>query len=72
MMDREKFLHTLSAIVEHAPLTAETQLASTGLWDSMAWVQVIGMLDDCGIEANGEQVSKCETAADVLKLARLG
>lgn len=72
-MTREKFLHLLAAIVEAPSDTflPNTQLADTGLWDSMAWVQVIGMCDDCGVEVTGEQVSKCETAAEVLTLAGL-
>ena len=72
-MTREKFLHLLAAIVEAPPdtFTPDTVLADTGLWDSMAWVQVIGMCDDCGVEVTGEDVSRCQTPAEVLQLAGL-
>lgn len=69
---KEAILCGLAEILEVPNVQPETELHNSGgaAWDSLAIVCTIGLLDEkCGIEASGEALMACETAADVLKLA---
>ena len=70
-MTRDELIAKVGEIVERDNLRPDEPLADTGLWDSMAWVQVMGVLDDCGVEATGQRIGECETAAQVAALAGL-
>jgi acyl carrier protein len=69
---KQQILDGIAAILEVSSVTPETVLAnSSGAdWDSLAIVCTIALLDENGCkEVTGEALMKCETAADVLKLA---
>jgi hypothetical protein len=70
-MTRTEFIAQLAAIVEQPDLAPDAPLADTGLWDSMAWVQVMGLCDACGMAVTGQQIGECATASQVLALAGL-
>jgi acyl carrier protein len=62
----------LAEILEVPTVAADTVLAAVGQWDSMAVMQVIGLLDDkTGVIVEGTALAECVTAADVLRLAGL-
>jgi acyl carrier protein len=68
----QQILDGIAAILEVPSVTPETVLANSGGadWDSLAIVCTIALLDEkCSVEVAGSDLAKCETAADVLKLA---
>lgn len=69
MTPKETILQRMADVLE-MEVTPETDLQATGKWDSLAVVVTIGAIDEAnGAEVDGVALSKCQTAADVLRLA---
>lgn len=68
-MDESQKLRMLEEIMEadEGDLTPETVLEELELWDSMAQLSLIALLDDeFGKELSGEDIAKFKVAADIL------
>lgn len=67
---KQALLAGLAEILEVPALTEDTVLAKAGNWDSMAVVCAIALIDEkANVRASGQELMKCETAGDVLRLA---
>lgn len=67
---KQALLDGLAEILEVPAVTPETALDTEAGWDSLAVVCVIALLDEkAGQQVEGEALMRCETVADVLKLA---
>lgn len=68
-MDESQKLRMLEEIMEadEGDLTPETVLEELELWDSMAQLSLIALLDDeFGKELSGEDIAKFKVVADIL------
>jgi len=68
---RQRLLDGIAEILEVPTITATTELAAVGNWDSLAVVCVIALIDEAvgGAPVSGQALSRCVTAGDVLRLA---
>ena len=66
---KQALLDGLAEIME-VPVDEATVLNEAGTWDSLAVVCTIALLDEkAGVQAEGEALMACVTAADVLRIA---
>lgn len=67
---KQQILDGIAEVLELPEVTPGTKLEESNGWGSLAVVCIIALLDEkAGIEVDGEQLAKCETVGDVLKLA---
>ena len=70
-MTRAEFIPQLAATLEAEPanFSETTILGDLPHWDSMRLLEVIVLLDDqLSISLNANQLSRCQTAGDILAL----
>lgn len=69
-MNTQNFIHDLEKLVEaQRPLTENTILDEEGIWDSLALVSTIALIDQhFSIKASGMQLASCKTLGDIIKL----
>jgi len=66
---KDILIAALADILEQ-PVDETTVLRDCEAWDSLTVVFTIAMLDEkAGVNVDGEQLMKCETVGDIIKLA---
>ncbi len=66
-MMNESIITGMAEILEQ-PVTAETDLMSTDMWDSLAVVATMALLDEHGVEVDHERLMLCVTVGDIAEL----
>ena len=69
MTERERLFAGLSEILHCDGVTADTVLNATELWDSLALVMTLSLIDEVvGKVVRPDALEACVTAGDILKL----
>ena len=70
-MTRDEFIAELAFIfnLSENDLLQEMELSSIKTWDSIGMLSVITLMREIGAKIKVEQLRKCQTIADLLKLA---
>ena len=73
-MDRATFLRELGSVLRVDAAAAHPGLRLEDVvWDSLAVMSTAALIDEhCGVTVSGDELARCETLGDVLKIAGLG
>ena len=72
-MERATFLKELADVlrVDAGAASPDLRLEDV-VWDSLAVMSTVALIDEhCGVTVSGDELARCETLGDVLKIAGL-